>query len=125
MKAALYRALGFSVPTLALVTVLHVVKDASVGEAVDGLVSGLWFAALFLFGVLLRIPTGLTAGAINQIAAVHEVLVGLAAAVLTWCLLWLIWEVPRVGWGFFMNSAVVFVIALSLPAPSTRRRRAF
>jgi hypothetical protein len=50
MRIALFRALGFAFPTVSLVTTSHLLRDASVGEAIDGLVTGLWFVALFLAG---------------------------------------------------------------------------
>jgi hypothetical protein len=39
------RTLGFALPTVAMVTAGHLSAEASVGEAVDGVVSGLWFTA--------------------------------------------------------------------------------
>ena len=127
------RALGFSLPTVGFVTALHLVRDATAGEALDGVVSGLWFSIAFLLGELQCARA--SGGTARSAPAAHEVLAGLSAAVLAWSLLWLFWELPqteslrhRSNWAFAINSAAMVVAALALayarPLNGGRRRAA-
>jgi hypothetical protein len=110
MKAALLRTLGFALPTLVLATTLHLDRDRSVGEAIDGLISGLWFALLFLVGGSIGVTVGQGRLRRRRHAAI-EVIVGVAAALVTWTLLFLLWKIPQAeplrSAGFPINSAIV------------------
>jgi hypothetical protein len=124
----LWRTLGFAVPTVALVTALHLAEMATVGEAIDGVVSGLWFVAMFLLGTWLRLRLGPPGGTEVGRRATNELLVGVAAAVFTWVFLWLFWNVPpsngvrrATAWIFPFNSAIVFAMGLLVGSFARRR----
>lgn len=93
MLTVIHRALGFSLPTVAVVTSLHLEKQATSGEALDGVMSGLFFSALFLLGSRVCAFFGL--GARSEPRPVRETLAGAAAGVVTWALLWGAWSVPQ------------------------------
>ncbi len=124
MKLVLFRALGFLLPTLVLTTTQHLMRDARFGEAVDGVVTSLWFMSFFLAGGLLGELPSLMRGAGRRGTNAREALLGFAAAVFTWSLLWLVWSLPQMdplrhrgGFGFAINSAAVLAAGLVLRIP--------
>jgi hypothetical protein len=109
------------------VTAIHLARNPSAGEAIDGLVSGLWFAALFLAGGWLGARWFATHDRVRPGTAAREGLIGLTARALTWSLLWLAWGLPQAGslraGGFAINSATMIAAALALTAARDLGRR--
>ena len=120
MKTAVMRAIGFGVPTVVVVTILHLAKQASVGEAIDGVTSGLVFAAFYFGGELLTMPFG---GLRSERSASREVLIGATAGVAAWILVGAFWALPRtdnVRAGAFGINALAMVIAAFSTAVALR-----
>ncbi len=91
MNRALLRSLGFALPTLSLVTAMHLAREPGAGEALDGVVSGMFFTLVFLVACLVRERF---AGAPRSAAAGRSALHGGFTAVVVWVLLWLGWSLP-------------------------------
>lgn len=133
MSHLLWRALGFAVPSVGFVTALHLAREWSAGEAVDGIVSGLYFAVMFLLGGILALFVRLAARAPRDEegagrGGASECLAGLLAALVAWVLVWLWWELPLThalrAWPngvFALNSAAMVIAALGLAALRDRR----
>lgn len=133
MRTLGWRTFGFAVPTLALVTALHLANDQSLGEALDGVVSGLYFTCVFLVGAIVALFGGF---ALEREApephdlrsAARETLAGATAAALTWLALWAIWTLPLTrewrtngAFVFAFNSGAMAVAAIVLAALRDRR----
>jgi len=113
------QALGFLIPTVIVVTGLHLSKELSVGEAVDGPMSSFYFAAVFLCGALpaqcrARRPGGRKSPGRNLV-------VGMSAGAGAWVLLFAAWSTAPADWAstlgrrvFVLNSAVVLIIGASV-----------
>lgn len=122
MTASLPRSFGFAIPTIALITALHVQVDRSWGEWLDGVVSGAWFALVFalVWGLLAwsarRAESSAPRGAFAEFAT------GLAIGVATWTVVWACWQLPAMtalrAYAFPINSSAMVLAALA----STVRR---
>ena len=120
LRPCLWRTAGFALPTVVLVISLHLAERPTTGEAVDGLISGLWFAALFLLATLVRPRLGLAPAPASGARPVWEFLLGALAAVVVWSLLWLFWSVAPLAAGAegvarILNATAVFVSGLAAP----------
>jgi hypothetical protein len=123
MKTAVFRALGFAIPTVVVVTALHLGKQASVGEAIDGVVSGLAFVGFYFVGELLTLPFG---GLRSERSPGRDALIGVVAGVATWILVGVFWAMPRtddVRAGAFGINALAMVIAAFATAAALRKPR--
>lgn len=124
MNRNVLRWLGFTLPTVAVVTVAHLNRDASWGEALDGVVSGLWFSLPFAATHALRsrFETGRTIARLGS--PLQDFLLGLLAGALTWAFLWLGWTFPETRslrpHAFAINSLVTAVAGLVLPGSAGR-----
>jgi hypothetical protein len=89
-RRALWRTAGFAIPTGLLVTALHLEKERSFGEGLDGGLSSLWFVGLFLAGHLAagRLSTRRP----RRLSALAHLGGGASAAILGWGLLWTLWN---------------------------------
>jgi hypothetical protein len=121
------RVAGFAVPTVGIVTAIHLGRQQSWGEGLDGVVSGLWFTLPFAAVCGLRSwLEGQRRSALARTAG-NEFVFGLMAGVVTWAGLWLGWTLPSViGWrphAFAINSVVTGLAGLVLP-PAGRPLRA-
>ncbi len=120
------RVLGFALPTVSLVTALHLDKQVSWGEALDGVVSGVFFTLPFaaVAWVRSRIEGGRASARAR--GAGREFVLGLSAGVVAWALVWLGWALPSVQGmrphAFGLNSAVMAMAGLLLP-PAGRPER--
>lgn len=120
MHRNVVRWLGFSIPTVSLVTALHLDPVAGPGEALDGVVSGLWFTLLFAATSWLRsrFEAGRTRAQPRSMA--WEFAIGLFAGVTAWALLWLGWTFPEMralrSQAFFVNSLVMAAAGLIVPS---------
>jgi hypothetical protein len=120
------RVAGFAIPTLTLITVLHLKDQMSWGEALDGLVSGALFTLPFTtFGWLRSRLHGHRKSALAR-GAGHEFALGVVASIVAWAVLWAGWTIPSTTpWrpsAFWINSLVMAVTGLVLP-PAGRVRR--
>jgi hypothetical protein len=120
MQRNVVRWLGFSIPTVSLVTALHLDPVAGPGEALDGVVSGLWFTLPFAATTWLRsrFEAGRTRSRTRSIA--WEFAIGLFAGVIAWALLWLGWTFPEMrglrSQALLVNSLVMAAAGLMLPS---------
>ena len=97
------RALGFALPTNAIVTAGHHARAATPGEALAGVVSGLFFTAFFAGGAWLGARRAGPAS--GEETSLRAVATGLIAGVLVWGALWTFWSrVPHEGAGFPTNA---------------------
>ena len=117
MRVAVFRALGFAIPAVVVVTALHLAKQASVGEVIDGVVSGLAFAAFYFGGELLTLPFG---GLRSERSAGRDALIGVMAGVATWILVAIFWAMPHSanvrGGAFGINALAMVIAAMSTAA---------
>lgn len=133
MRTLSWRTFGFAIPTLVLVTTLHLAGERSAGEALDGVVSGLYFTTVFLVGAIVALFGGF---ALDREAPeprdakqrAVEALAGAAAAALTWLALYGVWTLPVAReWRangvlvFTLNSAAMALAALVLAGLRDRR----
>lgn len=120
------RVAGFAIPTVGLVTAIHLRQQMSWGEGFDGLVSGAWFTLPFAAVCWLRSRLeGHRRSALAR-GAGRELALGLMAGAVTWTAVWLGWTLPEVtGWrphAFAINSVATGLAGLVLP-PAGRRVR--
>ena len=121
LRACRWRALGFALPTVVLVVILHLAEQPTAGEAADGLISGLWFAAVFLLASALRQRLGMAAPTPGGTPPIWEFLLGSVTAVVAWSALWVFWSfapslIPGAqGAARLVNAAVVMAAALVAP----------
>lgn len=99
MHTLSWRTFGFAIPTVTLVTALHLAREASPGEALDGVVSGLYFTTVFLVGAILSLFGGFLlhrepAEPRDARARRVETFAGAATAVGTWLVLYAWWMLP-------------------------------
>ena len=124
MKRNVLRWLGFTLPTLAVVTVAHVNREPSWGEALDGVVSGLWFTLPFAATSWLRARFEAGRTAARASAPTQDLMLGLLAGVLTWAFLWLGWTFPETRslrpYAFTINSLATALAGLLLPGSGGR-----
>jgi hypothetical protein len=118
---------GFAIPTVGVITAVHLGRQASWGEGLDGFVSGLWFTLPFAAVCWLRSHfEGQRRSALAR-GVGHEFALGLLAGLVTWAALWLGWTLPSVaGWrpnAFAINSVATGLAGLVLP-PAGRPMRA-
>jgi hypothetical protein len=86
------RCFGFAAPTLGFVVAAHLNRAQGWGEALDGVVSGVFFVIPFAALTLLR--ARFTTGGGPGRSPLHELSLGALAAVISWCGLWLAWALP-------------------------------
>lgn len=125
MREPMRRTLGYLPPTVIVVTGIHLAREASAGEAFDGVVSGLWFAVLFLAGAWLATRGRADDDTRTLTASMRE---GLLLGIGTWLALWAFWNVPQTqalrasaGLTFLLNSSVNLaagIVRLPWPRPS-------
>ncbi len=125
MSPLLRRTTGYLLPTLVVVAGIHLAREASFGEALDGVLSALWFVALFALGSLAS-ARGLHAER-GRMEPVRE---GLLLALATWLALWAFWSVPqsqpmlaKAGGPFVWNSVASLAAGL-VRLPRARDRHA-
>lgn len=120
------RTLGFAIPTVALVTTLHLNRDSSAGEAVDGVLSGLAFTLPYMAISWLRLRVEGDRASNRTRSHRMELLFGISAAVVAWAALWVGWTLPAMQSqrpnAFWWNCAVMALAALLLPAVGRERR---
>lgn len=126
MNRVLARLAGFAVPTVTLVTALHVAEQPTWREGIDGAVSGAWFTLPFAATTWLRSRLeGHRSSALRRGAA-QELAFGLLAAAVTWTAIWLGWTLasasPLRQHAFTINSLATAAMGLALP-PTGRRAR--
>lgn len=126
MHTLSWRTFGFAIPTVTLVTALHLARGASPGEALDGVVSGLYFTTVFLVGAIVSLFAGFLlrlepAEPRDARARRVETFAGAATAVCTWLVLYALWMLPGThelrGDGtrvFAINSVAMAFAALVL-----------
>ncbi len=105
---------------------LHLVKEASLGEFIDGLVSGLWFTAAFLLGILLAV-SGRPESRRRKKSI--EIVLGASAGLIAWLLLWGFWELPTVEalkkmglLPFILNTGAMLAFGLAFSLLNSRGR---
>lgn len=126
MRSALYRTFGHLLPTTVVVTGLHLVREMSPGEAIDGVLSALFFTACFLGGAVLEARS--RAAGPGAVPGKH-VREGLLIGAGTWLALWAFWNLPQTNAlrafpaGVLLVNALANVLAglVRLPVPDPRR----
>jgi hypothetical protein len=124
-------ACGFVLATIGVVMAAHLSLEPTPGEALDGLVSGLWFAGLNVAGgaaARLLIPAApLASGS----GSPGRLLAGLATGLATWAIVGVAWGMaPSPGaraHAFAINSAALCIAGVAhatVAAIAVRRRRA-
>ena len=87
VASALALAGGFAAVTFPLVIVLHLAQNGSLAEAIDGVLSGAWFALCFGCGVAMGAFRGLgVASAVGR-----SLRLGLLAGIAGWAVLAVAW----------------------------------
>lgn len=121
MRSIVLRTAGFSVPTVAIVFTLHLVKEATAAEAVDGAVSALWFVAFYFLGAWSALRLGMAGSIAGGNRALPHLLLGASAGVLVWCLLGAFWALPitaslrlHPGWVFAVHTLIMAVVGMVL-----------
>lgn len=124
MRSSLGRSLGFALPTIALVTALHVQYDRSWGEWLDGIASGAWFALVFALVWGLLAWSARRAGSFAPRGALAEFALGLVLAVATWTLVWAMWQTPALrplsASAFPINTGAMVLAAVASSALRSR-----
>jgi hypothetical protein len=114
------RVLGFAIPTIAIVTALHLDKQIGTGEAIDGVVSGLAFTLPFALVAWLRSRLEGDRASARARSRGQEFLFGLFASLVAWAGLWVGWSLPALQSqrpnAFWWNCAVMALAGLMLPA---------
>ncbi len=125
MHRLLMRIVGFAIPTVGLVTALHLDKQMSGGEAFDGVVSGFAFTLPFAVVAWLRSRLEGDRASARARGAGQELVFGLFAALVAWGALWVGWSLPAVQPqrpnAFWWNCVVMAVAGLMLPAAGRGR----
>lgn len=120
------RTLGYAIPTVALVTALHLDRESTVGEAVDGVLSGIAFTLPYMLVSWLRLRVEGDRASNRTRTHRVEFLYGIAAAAVAWAALWVGWTLPAMQSqrpnAFWWNCAVMALAALLLPAVGRERR---
>ena len=120
------RTLGFAIPTVTLVTTLHLNRESTAAEAFDGVLSGMAFTLPYMVVSWLR--SRVEGERVSNRVRSHraELLYGIAAAVVAWAALWVGWTLPAMQSqrpnAFWWNCAVMALAALLLPAVGRERR---
>ena len=127
MKRLTLRILGFAIPTIGLVTALHLDRESSVGVGIDGVVSGLAFTLPFAAVAWLRSRLEGDRASARARGVGREFLFGLFAGLVAWAALWVCWSLPAVqslrANAFWWNCAVMAFAGLMLPAAGRGDRR--
>jgi hypothetical protein len=126
MQSALYRTFGYLLPTTLVVAGLHLVREMSPGEAIDGAVSALFFTACFLGGAALEARSRAGGPGTAPWKHVRE---GLLIGVGAWLAIWAFWNLPQTNAlrafpaGVFGVNLLANLLAglVRLPAPDPRR----
>jgi hypothetical protein len=120
MKARFYTTLGFAFSTISIMTFLHIQRFPSIGEALDGLFSGLYFVSIFAGGIYggmwifnLR-PARMR-------SPILTVMTGLNAGLISWFLIYALWLMPKINQqlllvsnAFVLNSVFLFCVGVLL-----------
>lgn len=118
MSSYFARCIGFAAPTLGFVVAAHLNRATGWGEALDGLVSGIFFTIPFAALTLLR--ARFTPGGGPRSSPVRELGLGALAAAISWCGLWLAWTLPPMqplrAQALAINAVAMAIAGLSLPA---------
>lgn len=126
MKTTVLRSIGFALPILFLATALHLEKDPSWGSGLDGILSGAWFTGLAALGAWARARRTGSDRRLAPREAAPDLALGAGFGVVTWLVLWAVWQVPGaqllVGSAFALNS-VVFLLAGMAGRPEARSAR--
>ena len=117
MRSLLWLVTGFAIPSVVVVTIMHLVKVATVGELIDGVAAGLLFTFCFAMGALFA--RTLLAAAVTLPAANKWVQLGVGsvAAVLTWLTLGYLWTLITTktslqpGFGAFAINIGIMVLS--------------
>jgi len=121
MHRHMLRWLGFAVPTVSVVTAAHLAAEPTSGEALDGVVSGLFFTLPFVATAWLRSRLEPRRPRARLRPPVWEVVLGLLAGAVTWALLWLGWTFPEMRGlrphAFAINSVAMAAAGLLWPGP--------
>lgn len=126
MRSALYRTFGYLLPTTLVVAGLHLVREMSPGEAIDGALSALFFTACFLGGAVLEARSRAAGPGAAPGKHVRE---GLLIGVGTWLAIWAFWSLPQTQSlgtfpaGVFTVNALANLLGglVRLPVPDPRR----
>ena len=125
MSRLLARVAGFAITTIALITSIHVGKQGSWGEALDGLGSGAWFTLPFAATAWLRSRIDGGRRSALQRTARGEFSMGLLFGALVWAVLWLGWTLPSLAtWrphAFAINSVAMALAGFVLPGAGRSR----
>lgn len=120
------RTLGFAIPTVTLVTTLHLNRESTAGEAIDGVLSGIAFTLPYMVVSWLRSRVEGDRAAARTRSHRTELLFGVTAAVVAWAALWVGWTLPAMQSqrpnAFWWNCAVMALAAVLLPAVGRERR---
>ena len=118
MKKIISKTAGFFIPTSGIVSYSHLVKTVSLGEAIDGLLSAVFFSLIFALGtyVLYR-AKGIDVQFTHGIMFV----MGIVRGILFWFVLWFFWTIPLVSESafftsnaFLINSIATFLSGLAI-----------
>jgi hypothetical protein len=126
MRSVLPRTFGYLLPTTLVVTGLHLAREMSGGEALDGALSAFFFTACFLGGAMLEARSRAVEPAPPAGKAVRE---GLLIGIVTWLAIWAFWNLPQTN---ALRAAPAVVLTLNalanglaglvrLPVPDPRR----
>lgn len=137
MRTALALTAGFSLPTAGLVIERHLAREASVGAALDGTLTSIWFAGWFLAGALgvatvARLAAEAPPALPARRALAGPVSIGITAGVAVWVALLVLWTLdpmdPLRGRALAINSAAMAaggilgaLAAVALAAAAGRR----
>src|SRR5690349_7472434 len=94
MKRLAMRILGYALPTIGLVTALHLDQEATSGSGLDGVISGLAFTLPFAAVAWLRWRLEGDRASARARGAGREFVFGLLAALVAWAALWVGWSLP-------------------------------
>jgi formate/nitrite transporter FocA (FNT family) len=117
------RALGFAIPTIALVTALHIdraAREHMAAEVLDGIVSGIAFTLPFVLVAWVRSHLEGDRASARTRSLRIEFAFGFLAAVVAWAALWVGWTLPAVQAqrpnAFWWNCVVMALAGVMLPA---------
>lgn len=94
MHPTVARTLGFFAPTALVIVGQHVAILPTWGEALDGLVSSLWFTLLFAVGAFVAHRVSALRAPGQATRVLRELRSGALAGVACWLLLWGFWALP-------------------------------
>ena len=117
MSSYFARCIGFAAPTLGFVVAAHLNRGSGWGEALDGLLSGIFFTLPFAASTLLR--ARFAPGGAPRRSPLRDLGLGALAAAISWCGLWLAWALPPMqplrAQALAINAVAMAIAGLSLP----------